>query len=174
MLTFLLIGVLVLLAALLLLLVLWYLTYKNTLVMTTPLPNYHFDVQFGGVSLRFTEVTGLDIQVEVIDFRDGVSPEYSNRKMPGQHRYSNLILKRGIVTGDTDFFDWMKTVQAGLPERRDIQVRLLNEEHNPVYVWKIRNAFPVKYSGPHFNSKSSEVAIETLEIAYDGMDVESA
>ncbi|MCA0381230.1 MAG: phage tail protein [Bacteroidetes bacterium] len=173
MLTFLLIGVLVLLAALLLLLVLWYLTYKNTLVMTTPLPNYHFDVQFGGVSLRFTEITGLDLQVEVIDFRDGASPEYNTRKMPGQHRYSNLILKRGIVTGDTDFFDWMKTVQSGKPERRDLTVRLLNEEHNPVYVWKLRNAFPVRYSGPHFNSMRSEAAIETLEIAYDGMDVQS-
>jgi Putative phage tail protein (DUF2377). len=67
----------------------------------------------------------------------------------------------------------MKTVQSGKPERRDLTVRLLNEEHNPVYVWKLRNAFPVRYSGPHFNSMRSEAAIETLEIAYDGMDVQS-
>lgn len=173
MLTFLLIGVLVLLAALLLLLLLWYLTYKNTLTMNTPMPNFHFDVQFGGVSIGFTEVSGLDMQVEVIDYREGVSPEYSHRKMPGQHRYSNLILKRGMVPGNTDFFNWMKTVQTGQTERRDLIVRLLNEEHNPVYVWKLRNAFPVKYSGPHLNSMSSQLAVETLEIAYESMDVES-
>lgn len=142
--------------------------------MTKPLPNYHFDVSFGGTSLRFTEVSGLDIQVEVIDFRDGSMKEYNTLKMPGQHRYSNLILKRGIVQGDTEFFDWMKTVQGGQPQRRDMQVRLLNEEHNPVYVWKLRNAFPVRYSGPHFNSMNSELAVETLEIAYESMDIESA
>ena len=166
-------GVLVLLAALLLLLLLWYLTYKNTLTMNTPLPHYHFDVQYGGVSLGFTEVTGLDIQVEVIDYRDGSSPEYHARKMPGQHRYSNLVLKRGMVPGDTDFFSWMKTVQSGQPERRDLVVRLLNNQHEPVFIWKLRNAFPVKYSGPHFNSMSSQMAVETLEIAYESMDVES-
>ena len=69
---------------------------------TYPLPKFHFFVVWGGVRVGFTEVTGLDMQVEAIEYREGFSPEYSKVKMPGMHKFSNLTLKRGSVAGDSN------------------------------------------------------------------------
>lgn len=141
--------------------------------MATPLPNYHFDVEFGGELLQFSEVSGLDITVETLEYRDGNSKELHTTKLPGLHKFSNIVLKRGIVAGHNEFFLWIRESMGNRPERRDLRIRLLNEEHNPVFVWKIRNAFPVKYSGPNLKSTGNEVAIETLEITHEGLDVET-
>ena len=72
------------------------------------------------------------------------------------------MLKRGIVAKDNDFFAWINTIKLSKVERRDIVVQLLNENHEPVVVWKIRNAFPVRYSGPVLLANASEVAMEEL------------
>jgi phage tail-like protein len=139
--------------------------------MGYPLPKYHFIVQWGGNQIGFTEVTGLDINIEVIEYRSGSSPVQSVTKMPGLIKYSNITLKRGIVKGDTDFFKWINTIQQSTVERRDVVISLLNENHEPVMTWKARNAFPVKYSGPDLNAESSDVAIETLELAHEGLEL---
>lgn len=139
--------------------------------MGYPLPNYHFIVQWGGNQIGFTEVTGLDINIDVIEYRSGSSPVQSVTKMPGLIKYSNITLKRGIVKGDTDFFKWINTIQQSTVERRDVVISLLNESHEPVMTWKARNAFPVKYSGPDLNAESSDVAIETLELAHEGLSL---
>ncbi|MBL8008298.1 MAG: phage tail protein [Ignavibacteria bacterium] len=140
--------------------------------MGYPLPKYHFSVQWGGTNIGFTEVSGLDINIDVIEYRSGSSPVQSVTKMPGLVKYSNIILKRGIVKGDTDFYKWVRTVNQSTAERRDVVISLLNENHEPVMTWKVRNAFPAKYCGPDLNAQSSEVAIETLELAHEGLTVE--
>lgn len=141
--------------------------------MKTPIPNFHFDVEFGGNLLQFTEVSGLDIEVEAIEYREGKSPEYKPTKLPGQHKFSNIVLKRGMVQGNNEFFEWINTAIGRQPERRDMRIRLLNEEHNPIFVWKVKHAFPVKYIGPLLKSDGNEVAIETLEITHEGFEVEA-
>ena len=138
-----------------------------------PLPVYHFIVEWGGTRSAFTEVSGLNIIHDVVDYKEGNSPIDSSIKIPGRTRFDNIILKRGIIKGDTDFFDWMKTKQSSQIQRRDVLIKLLDEVHQPVMTWKVRNAFPVKYTGPALIAKSSEVAIETLELAHEGIDVES-
>ena len=74
---------------------------------TYPLPKFHFLVQWGGVRIGFTEVTGLDMQSEVIEYREGNSPEYHKIKMPGMQKFSNITFKRGTIQGDSDFYKWM-------------------------------------------------------------------
>ena len=138
-----------------------------------PLPGYHFQVEWGGTRLGFAEVSGLNIEVEVIEYREGTHAEYSAKKMPGIPKYSNITLKRGILAGDNEFFDWVKTVQLNKVERRDLVISLLNENHEPAMVWKAKNAFPVKLEGPILKATGSEVAIETLEIAHEGLSIES-
>lgn len=138
-----------------------------------PLPGYHFQVEWGGTRLGFAEVSGLDIQVQVIEYREGISPEYSAIKMPGIPKYGNITLKRGIVAGDNEFFDWIKTIRLNKAERRDLVISLLNENHEPAMVWKARNAFPVKLEGPLLQATGNEVAIETLEVAHEGLTIES-
>jgi len=138
---------------------------------TYPLPKFHFIVQWGGVRIGFTEVTGLDMQVEAIEYREGSSPEYSKIKMPGMHKFSNITLKRGTIQGDSDFYKWVNTINLTVSERRDIIISLLNETHAPVMTWKAKNAFPVKVQASDLKSDGNEVAIETLELAHEGLNI---
>lgn len=136
-------------------------------------PAYHFTVQWGGNRIGVTEVTGLDIELAVIEHRDGSDPTGTARKMPGMRKFSNLVLKRGLITGDNQFFEWFNTVQMHRPERRDVVIHLLDERHQPVLSWRVRDAFPCKYSGPHLRADANEVAFETLELAHEGLDIVS-
>ncbi len=134
---------------------------------------YHFSVEWGGSRIGFMEVSGLDIEIEAISFREGSSPEDSFRKVPGLRKFSDISLKRGIVKGDNDFFAWINTKQIGSIERRDVTISLLNENHVSVVVWRVQNAFPVKYAGPVLESNGSDVAIETLVLTHEGITVEN-
>jgi phage tail-like protein len=138
---------------------------------TYPLPKFHFQVQWGGIRIGFTEVTGLDMQVEAIEYREGSSPEYSKIKMPGMHKFSNITMKRGTIQGDSDFYKWMNTINLTIAERRDIVISLLNESHEPVMTWKAKNAFPIKVQASDLKSDGNEVAIETLELAHEGLNI---
>ncbi len=138
-----------------------------------PLPVNHFKVDWGGGRLGFAEVSGLNIETEVIEYREGISPRFSVIKMPGMIKYSNIILKRGIIAGDNEFFQWFNTIQLNTVERRDMTISLLNEEHEPLFTWRVQNAFPVKIIGPVLKADSGEVAIEMLEIAHEGLSIET-
>jgi phage tail-like protein len=136
-----------------------------------PLPVFHFTVQWGGTRIGFSEVSGLTQENKPIEYRDGSFPEYSSIKMPGLRSFSNVTLKRGIVKADNDFFRWLSTIKLNQVERRDVVISLLNEEHAPVMTWKIHNAFPVKVEGPGLKASGNEVAIESIEIAHEGLEL---
>ncbi len=138
-----------------------------------PLPKFHFRVEWGGSKIGFTEVTGLNIENEMIEYRDGSSPEYHKVKMPGLQKYGNITLKRGMFNGDNEFFQWLNTVSLSKVERRDVSISLLNESHEPVYIWRVKNAFPVKVVAPDLKSDANEVAVETIEIAHEGLIIEA-
>src|SRR5215831_13460210 len=108
-----------------------------------PLPAFHFTVKWSNDSasrVGFSEVAGLTQEIQAIEYRDGSFPEYSSIKMPGLRKFSNITLKRGIVKSDNQFFDWLSTVKLNTVERRNLVINLLNEEHEPVMVWKVMNA----------------------------------
>lgn len=138
-----------------------------------PLPKFHFSVDWGDEKFAFTEVSGLDVENEVIEYRDGIMPEYSKIKMPGMKKYSNITLKRGTFQGDNKFYEWWKTAQLNTVERRDIIISLLNENHEPVYVWTAKNAWPLKVQSTDLKADGSEVAIETMEIVHEGLTIEA-
>jgi phage tail-like protein len=138
-----------------------------------PLPVCHFQVEWGGTRLGFSEVSGLNMEVQAIEYREGNSPVYSSIKMPGLRKYSNIVLKRGMARGDNELFEWFNTIKLNKVDRRDITISLLNEEHEPIMVWKARNAFPVKLEGPGLSASANEVAIETLELCHEGLTIEA-
>ena len=138
-----------------------------------PLPVFHFTVQWAGNRIGFSEVSGLTQENQAIEYRDGSFPEYSSIKMPGLRKFSNVTLKRGIVKADNDFFKWLSTIKLNTVERRDVVISLLNEEHSPVMVWKIHNAFPVKVEGPGLKASGNEVAIESIEVAHEGLELQN-
>lgn len=137
-----------------------------------PLVKFHFQVEWGGTKIGFTEVSGLDVETEPIEYRHGASPEFTKTKMPGMQKYSNITLKRGSFQSDNEYFEWWNTVKLNKIERRDITISLLNEEHEPLIVWKIKNAWPLKVQSTDLKSDGNEVAIETLELAHEGLTIE--
>jgi phage tail-like protein len=141
--------------------------------MAYPLPVFHFSVDWGGTQLTFSEVTGLNIEVQPIEYRDGLNPEYSTTKMPGMKKYGNLTLKRGVFASDNEYYEWMQEIALNKVTRRDIIISLLNEDHEPVMTWKVVNAWPTKLTSPDLKANANEAAIETLEVAHEGIQVEN-
>ncbi len=138
-----------------------------------PLPKFHFQCEWGGARLGFSEISGLDVETEPIEYRDGIMPEYSKIKMPGMQKFSNITLKRGSFLSDNEFYDWWNTVQLNTIERRDLVISLLNESHEPVITWKVKNAWPIKVQSTDLKADGNEVAIETMEIAHEGLTLET-
>ena len=130
-----------------------------------------FIVDLGDGPIGFQEVIVPDSEIGIIEYRDGSDILPNVRKIPGLVKYSNLVLKRGIVNSHV-LYDWFKQTKQGKTERRDITVSLLNEDKEPFVTWKMKNCWPTKYKGPTLNATANEVAIETLEIAVENLDVE--
>jgi len=137
-----------------------------------PYLNFNFTVDIGvGDELGFSEVEGLSGEIEVIEYREGADPVNTARKLPGLTKYSNVTLRRGI-TGRTDLFEWWKSVRDGQVQRRSVTITLLDEQRQPVVRWLLRNAWPIKLEGPALNATGNEVAIETLELAHEGLEID--
>lgn len=133
---------------------------------------YHFTAEWGGNRVEFLEISGLDISVDVVAMRNGNSRENSELKIPGITRFSEVVLKRNIIQGDNQFFEWINTNNFGTVERRDVVIHLLDNQHQPIMFWKLKNAFPAKYLGPVLISNDSQLATESLILAYDGFQME--
>lgn len=138
-----------------------------------PLSKFHFSVDWGGTKIGFTEVTGLDVEAEIIEYRHGASPVYSKIKMPGLKKYPNLTLKRGTFKGDNEYYEWWSSIQMNEVARRNITISLLDETLSPVVVWKVLNAWPTKITGTDLKADGNEVAIETMELAHEGLVVQN-
>lgn len=138
-----------------------------------PLSKFHFSVEWGGTRIGFTEVSGLDVQIDPIEYREGASPEYSKIKMPGMRKFSNITLKRGTFKGDNDFYKWLSEIQLNKVTRRDVVIKLLDEQHQPIVVWKVMNAFPIKVQSTDLKADGNEVAIETIELAHEGLTIQN-
>lgn len=137
-----------------------------------PMPKFHFSVEWGpGTKIGFTEVSGLTQESDVIEYREGSDPEFHKVKMPGMQKNGNITLKRGTFKGDIGFHEWMDTISMNTVSRRDVTIKLLNENHDPVVTWQVRNAWPVKVQSSDMKADGNEVAIETMEIAHEGIKV---
>ena len=139
---------------------------------TYPLPSFHFEVRWSNEdkdSVPFSEVSGLSVENQVIEYREGNSKVYSAIKMPGLKKYGNVTLKRGAMAKDNSLFDWWNKAQLNKIERKNVVINLLDELHEPVITWTLQNAFPVKVDNANYNSTSNEVLIETIELAHEGL-----
>ncbi len=140
-----------------------------------PLPKFHFQVEWENAKendFSFTEVSGMDVETEMIEYRHGNSREYSKVKMPGMQKFSNITLKRGTFKGLGTYYEWYDTIALNTVDRRSVTIKLLNEEHQPVVVWRLKNAWPVKVQATDLKADGNEVAIETMEIAHEGLTTE--
>lgn len=134
--------------------------------------NFRVDFGDGETQAGFMEVSGLSAEVEFIEYREGAEPVNSPRKLTGLAKYGNVTFKRGVA-GSTTFWEWFKRTRDGSPERRNVVIQLVNEDRSDVVmVWKLRNAMPIKYEGPSLDARGSDVAIESLTLSVEGIEVE--
>lgn len=139
-----------------------------------PLTGFHFSVEWNGEkdeSVAFSEVTGLNVYTKPIEYREGSNKDYTTYKMPGLKTFNNVMLKRGSMAADNGFFDWINTMVNNTVERRNVAIKLLDENHEPVITWSLNNAFPVKYDPGSLNASDGKVLIESLELAYESFTV---
>ena len=138
-----------------------------------PFSATNFRVEIDGIaSAGFLEVSGLGADITVVEYRNGNDKNLTPRKVPGDSEYSNLVLKRGM-TGDLTLWQWMQEALDGKLTRKNMSVVLLSDAGEDTLRFDFRNAWPVKWSGPNLNAESSDVAIETLEIAHEGLSIVS-
>lgn len=88
-------------------------------------------------------------------------------------KYSNITLKRGTFKSDNEYFKWWNTVKLNTIERRDVTISLLNEDHEPVVVWKVKNAWPNKIQSTDLKADGNEVAIESMELVHEGLTIQN-
>ena len=88
-------------------------------------------------------------------------------------KFSNITLKSGTFAGDNEFYEWWNTVSLNQIERRDITIKLLNEEHEPVVTWKVKNAWPTKIQSTDLKADGNEVAIQTMELVHEGLSIQN-
>ncbi|MEP6636616.1 MAG: phage tail protein [Acidobacteriota bacterium] len=135
-----------------------------------PYKNFNFKVEIVGIPIAgFSEVSGLDSEVDVIEYREG--GDAIVRKLPGLAKVGNITLKRG-VTDSLELYQWHRSIVRGQIDRRDGAIILLDDAKKPVTRWKFFGAFPQKYEGPYLNAKGNDVAIETLVLCCEGLERE--
>ena len=139
-----------------------------------PLTGFHFTVEWdpdNKENVSFSEVSGLNISTTPIEYREGSDKEYTTLKIPGLKKYGNITLKRGSMAADNGFYKWFISINNKI-DRRDLKIMLLNESHNGVITWNVKNAFVVKYDAGSLNAAKGEVLIESVELACESFTVE--
>lgn len=137
-----------------------------------PLPSFYFKVEIDGIGeIACKEVSGLDIEAQIIEYRHGNSPAFSTIKMPGIKKSSNVSLKKGVFATDNKFFDWFNTIKLNTIERKSVTISLLDQDGNPTMVWLLENAWPTKITGVSLKSDGNEAAVESLDMAHEGLTI---
>lgn len=140
-----------------------------------PLPKFHFKVTFGTQGeIEFQEISGLDSEYNVIDYRTGGSKGFLTAKMPRLRTASNIALKKGVFKKNDLFFEWFSGMETNEIVRETVTIQLIDETQTPTLTWTLKNAFPIKISTGAFNADNGEVAIEELVLAHEGLEMKSA
>jgi phage tail-like protein len=127
------------------------------------------DGKEGTIIGGFSDVSGLGVEVNYSEYRNGNEMVNTMRKVPHVHKFDDVTLKRGLV-GSENLFAWLKEVRDGTAARRTIYIHLLDEARNEVATWVLRNAQPKKWVGPTLAAKGGEVAMEELHIVHEGIE----
>jgi len=128
--------------------------------------NFKVTWQEANIDIVCSEVSGLNITQEPIEYRDGKSPNFFPMKRPGLKKFDDVVLKKAIFEEDEDFYTWFETVynrEEGY--RDDITIELYNENEEMIVQWVVHNAWVTKFETPDMNSLANEAAIESITLA---------
>ncbi|PZF74750.1 phage tail protein [Taibaiella soli] len=142
---------------------------NNAAGATWPMPKFRFEVDFGTElkGIIFQEISGMDVEAQIIEYRKTDNPVFSTEKMPGITKHGNITMKKGMFANDNNFWDWYQQITMNSIQRRTVVIRLLDEQGNATMQWQLDNAWPTKTSSTDLGSEGNEVAVESLEVAYE-------
>lgn len=133
-----------------------------------PYLSFKFNVEIEGLFVgAFSEVSGLQIEVETEEYKEGGVNDYVH-KFPKMAKYQNLVLKKGI-TNSNDLWEWHQDVVKGIVKRRRVSIVLLDSTGNEKWRWGFEEAYPVKWTGPDLKADTNAVAVESLELCHNGI-----
>jgi phage tail-like protein len=141
-----------------------------------PPVGFHFRVEFdlsdaGDSDIRFRDVSGLSMELEEETHNEGGENRFIH-KFPGRARYGDLVLKRGLLTGSA-VRAWCEAAIQDLDiQPTTVWVTILDEAHEPLQTYTFINAWPKKWSVSDLNAESSELVVESLELAYQYFNVD--
>ena len=139
-----------------------------------PIPKFYFQVKWDSEVMSFQEVSGLDVEAEKIEYRHGDSPQFSKISMPGMKKSGNVTMKKGVYKSDNKFWDWFNQIKLNTIKRVPVTISLLDEAGAPTMVWTLANAWPSKITSTDLKADGNEVAIESIEIAHEGITIDNA
>ena len=136
---------------------------------TSPMPKFRFEVDLGTEfkGVAFQEVSGMDAENQVIEYRESNAKLFSTVDMPGIVKYGNVTMKRGVFINDNTFWKWYDEISMNTMKRRTVIIKLLNEAGKVTMQWTLKNAWPTKITGTDLKSDGNEVAVDTLEVAHE-------
>lgn len=136
-----------------------------------PPPRFFFEVKWGSTVMSFQEISGLQAETQVIEYRKGDSKDFSTVKMPAITKAGNVTMKKGIFSSNNKFWEWFDQIKMNKIKRVPITISLLDEASAPTVVWTLANAWPTKITGTDLKADSGEVVVETLEVAHEGLTI---
>ena len=137
-----------------------------------PLPSFYFKVSVTDVGdISCSEVSGLETEYDMIEYRAGDSPVFTKQKMPGMRKASDVTLKKGIFKDDKAMWDWINSIKLNTIKRATVTISLLDESGKPVKTWELTNAWPKKITVEGFKADGNSVAMETLILAHEGIQI---
>ena len=139
---------------------------------TWPLVRFQFRVVYDNMEFIFQEVKGLSAETQVIEYRHNNSKVFDTIKMPGIQKLGNVTLKKGIFKGDDDLWKNFNAIK-NTAKKTTVVISLLDESNAVAMSWNLSNAFPTKITATDMKADSNEVAIETMEIAHEGLTISS-
>ena len=155
-------------------------TQKEDIKTAYPLPVYNYRVEIGSDAVSFSEVSGLSIEYQTTTYKESPtesgSPGPRVMHMPTQGTAANITLKKGLVVGTSVsvLYDWIASTQTNQIEKKDIFIRLCDEEGSPLVSWSVLDAFPTKLEAPTFGADSNDVAVESMELMASSISIEEA
>ena len=141
-----------------------------------PMPKFRFEVDLGTElkGVAFQEVSGMDVENQIIEYRKSNSPLFSTEKMPGITKYGNITMKRGIFVNDNTFWNWHAEITMNTIKRRTVLIKLLDEQGKVTMLWTLNNAWPTKIKSTDLKSDGNEVAVDTIEIAHEQLIIKNS
>jgi phage tail-like protein len=136
-----------------------------------PFHGFNFRVELDKSAVAgFRECSGLSFNAEPVEYREGTDRGLHTRKLKGLHQFANIALKRGI-TRNRELWDWYRNSLNGIPDRRSGSIVLQDELHNDVLRWDFDDAWICKWEGPALNATTNDVALESIEICVERVEL---